>query len=230
MLKVRGRDNFDLGAPLEGDVHDVEWVPVAEPDAAAERREISAPNAPLQVGLGKSGPFLQGEALGAAAFRRLEGCFPHAGLVYFTDTTGGAAGSGVVWALAPGDDETPDVLRCVYVSAGQHEADRVDNLCVGPRGGMVMCEDGGGERGLLSLQRGNRLIGLDARSLAFAFAENNMIIESRMPRRPWIATGDFRGSEFAGVCYAPRGDRMFVNVQTPGVTFEIFGPWERGPL
>ena len=32
-------------------------------------------------------------------------------------------------------------------------------------------------------------------------------------------------SEFAGVCFSPDGQTMFVNMQTPGITFAIWGPW-----
>ena len=42
--------------------------------------------------------------------------------------------------------------------------------------------------------------------------------------------GDFRDSEFAGACFSPDGRWLFVNVQRPGVTFAITGPWERGAL
>lgn len=31
-------------------------------------------------------------------------------------------------------------------------------------------------------------------------------------------------------CFSPSGDRLFVNIQTPGITFEIEGPWEAGGL
>jgi hypothetical protein len=34
--------------------------------------------------------------------------------------------------------------------------------------------------------------------------------------------------EFAGATFS--GDWMFVNIQTPGVTFAITGPWSDGPL
>ena len=41
---------------------------------------------------------------------------------------------------------------------------------------------------------------------------------------------DPRGSEFAGACYSPNGQWLFVNVQSPGITFAITGPWENGAL
>jgi hypothetical protein len=35
------------------------------------------------------------------------------------------------------------------------------------------------------------------------------------------------GSEFAGATY---GRWLFVNIQSPGITFAITGPWGRGAL
>jgi secreted PhoX family phosphatase len=36
--------------------------------------------------------------------------------------------------------------------------------------------------------------------------------------------------EFAGANFSPDGETLFVNVQTPGRTFAIWGPWEDGAL
>jgi secreted PhoX family phosphatase len=33
--------------------------------------------------------------------------------------------------------------------------------------------------------------------------------------------------EFAGVTFSPDGETLFVNVQIPGLTFAIWGPWDR---
>lgn len=46
--------------------------------------------------------------------------------------------------------------------------------------------------------------------------------------KPFIVPDDYRGREFAGASFDPSGRYLFVNVQTPGVTFAIRGPWERG--
>ena len=45
-----------------------------------------------------------------------------------------------------------------------------------------------------------------------------------------VAAGDYRQSEWAGACYSPDGRWLFANIQTPGVTFAITGPWGQGPL
>lgn len=46
----------------------------------------------------------------------------------------------------------------------------------------------------------------------------------------FIAEGDYRQMEWAGVTFDPSGRWMFVNIQTPGITFAITGPWEKGLL
>jgi secreted PhoX family phosphatase len=225
MLKVTSADNRDLGAAVQGEQHDVEWLAIAEPNADPERLETLIAGVPGIFGAGKSGPYLQGESRGAAAFRRLEGCWYDAGLVYFTDTTGGAATAGALWVLDP----DAGVLRCAFASTGELHADHLDNVCFSPRGGILLCEDGGGIRSRAGLESGNRLIGLNGDS-AYPFAENNVRLDGTVRGRPWIARGDYRDREFAGACFSPQGEYLFVNVQVPGITFAISGPWERGPL
>ena len=34
-------------------------------------------------------------------------------------------------------------------------------------------------------------------------------------------------SEFAGATFSPDGSTLFVNIQSPGITFAITGPWRR---
>ena len=54
-----------------------------------------------------------------------------------------------------------------------------------------------------------------------------------MPDRPALfarlvdGTGD---DEFAGATFSPDGSTLFVNVQIPGYTLAITGPWHRGPV
>jgi secreted PhoX family phosphatase len=224
MLKVRGIDNAELGPAAEGASYEIEWVEIAEPDADPERFTALLPGLPAIFGAGRSGPYLQGEAAGAASFHRPEGCWHDRGSIYFTDTTGGPAEAGTLWAL-DGDADGVGVLTCVFASPGELQADHLDNLCVSPQGVMLLCEDGAGIRNSAGLVSGNRLIGLDGDGV-YTFAENNLVLDAPPPGRPWIRPDDYRDREFAGVCFSPRGDFLFVNVQVPGVTFQIWGPWD----
>ena len=60
----------------------------------------------------------------------------------------------------------------------------------------------------------------------FPFARNNVLLHGE---RNGIV-GDFRAREFAGATYSPDGRWFFVNVQVPGITFAITGPWDRPTL
>jgi hypothetical protein len=43
-----------------------------------------------------------------------------------------------------------------------------------------------------------------------------------------VFAGDYRGSELAGAVFD--GEWLFLNIQSPGITVAITGPWARGPL
>jgi secreted PhoX family phosphatase len=59
-----------------------------------------------------------------------------------------------------------------------------------------------------------------------AFAKNNVALNGE--RNGLV--GDFRGSERAGACYSPDGKWLFSNIQSPGISFAITGPWKAGAL
>jgi len=231
MLKVKGQPNADLRTPVQGDHFDVEWVTIADPDLNPEALVPPDPGFPPVSGAGRSGPYLQGEELGAARFQRGEGCWYHRGVIYWVDTSGGAAGEGVVWAYVPerrfgGRDR----LIALFVSPGVESANNPDNITLSPRGGILVCEDGGSFTGADGTTVGARLIGISGKGEAFTFAENNVVIDSVLPDRPLIPQDDYRGREFCGACFDPFGRTLFVNIQTPGITFAITGPWWRGGI
>ena len=226
MLKVADTARADLADVRPGDTHAVQWVPIAEPDSDPQRLVAPWGGGPPAAGAGPSGPWLQGDAEGGARFGRGEGCCFHDGVVYLVDTAGGDAGKGAVWAYVPGQE----LLTAIYVSPGGAHADNPDNIVVSPRGAIVVCEDGGGRRSLLGGTRGNRLLVIDRDGGAFELAENDVRLDASPPGRPAIRPGDYRASEFAGACFDPAGEVLFVNVQTPGITFAITGPWARGGL
>jgi secreted PhoX family phosphatase len=48
-----------------------------------------------------------------------------------------------------------------------------------------------------------------------------------------VARNSVNGSEFCGGTFSPDGRFLFVNMQTPGLTLAIEGPWDRraaGPV
>jgi secreted PhoX family phosphatase len=96
-----------------------------------------------------------------------------------------------------------------------------DNVTVSPRGGLVLCEDGSGRE---------YLHGLTPDGQIFRFAENNVVLPPEFQQTKGYS-GDFSGSEWAGATFEPKnGNWLFVNLQSPGITFAITGPWRRGAL
>jgi secreted PhoX family phosphatase len=154
----------------------------------------------------------QGLAEGAAAFTRLEGAWFDGGMVYFTSTDGGEAKLGQVWQYDP----TAESLTLIFESPDAAILSNPDNLTMSPRGGLVLCEDTEGSQYVRGLTFGGDV---------FDLAVN--------------LTND---SEWAGVCFSPDGETMFVNRQganrgpnppegnAQGMTFAIWGPWSGGPL
>lgn len=57
----------------------------------------------------------------------------------------------------------------------------------------------------------------------FPFAENDIVLAGE---RGYF--GDFTGSEWCGATFEPKnGNWLFVNIQGPGITFAITGPFSR---
>ena len=186
---------------------------------------ITNPDPPTPTGAGGlSTVFLEGLAVGGARFRRLEGCWYANGRIYFVSTNGGNMGFGQTWVYDP----TLSTLTMIFESPGHDVLDGPDNCCVTPRGGLILCEDAGGAQFLRALSPSGQIFDL-ARNL------RNTI-------------------EFAGVCFSPDGQTLFVNqygrstvrttqpyrgpLQIPvgperferAATLAIWGPWRSGPL
>jgi secreted PhoX family phosphatase len=201
MLKVKRAVNANLGASYpNGATFDVEWVPVENPD----NQSSTMP-----------GNFVwaQGQALGAATFARLEGCwYGNDKKIYIVSTSGGI-GQGQIWEY----DSKAETIALLFQSPSAAVLNMPDNITVSPRGGLVLCEDGSGEE---------FLHGLTVDGEIFKFAKNSVVLNGE---RNGIV-GDFTGSEFAGACYSPDGDWLFANIQSPGITVAITGPWQDGAL
>jgi len=202
MLKVRTTDRANLGASYaNGTQFDVEWVPIATPDS---------------VSTTMPGNFVwaQGRVQGAATFARLEGCwYGNDKKIYIVSTSGGGVTQGQVWEYEP----AAETIRLLFQSPGADVLNAPDNITVSPRGGLVLCEDGSGVE---------YLHGLTVNGEIFKFAQNSVVLKGE---RNGI-TGDFTNSEWAGACYSPDGHWLFANIQSPGITFAITGPWKSGAL
>jgi uncharacterized protein len=76
---------------------------------------------------------------------------------------------------------------------------------------------------------------LTADGETFVFAKNNVVLEPADIQRAgksreFIEPGDFREREWAGATFDPKGEVLFVNLQDPGITLAITGPWRDGTL
>ncbi len=204
MLAIDAAPRTDLRLGQHAGVtRGIHWVDIAQPDKA-------------HVDAGKfdgGGVFSQGLEGGGAIFGRLEGAWYSAGRVFVTSTDGGDAKMGQVWEL----DIRNQALRLIYESPGAEVLNMPDNLVVSPRGGLVLCEDGTANPCVHGLTRDGKIV---------RFARNNVVLNGE---RNGIA-GDFRHREFAGATFSPDGRWLFLNIQTPGFTVAITGPWERGVL
>ena len=120
------------------------------------------------------------------------------GEIFFTCTQGGTSQTGQVWRYTPGETGT---LTLLYESPSADTLDLCDNMTLAPWGDLILCEDGRGS---------NYLRGLTPDGKIYDFARNAHKDEA----------------EFCGACFSPDGKTMFVNVQNPGFTYAITGPWE----
>ena len=199
MLAVAGAPQADLRTGQTRDVWlPVAWVPISDPDPE---------------GIREDSVFAQGQAGGGATFARLEGTWHGGGRIFVVSTSGGEAEAGQVWEYDPRGER----IRLVFQSPGRDVLDMPDNLCVSPRGALVLCEDGDVDNYVRGLTLDGRL---------FPLAKNAVVLDGQ--RNGF--SGDFRHREFAGATFSPDGRWLFFNAQTPGITFAVTGPWADGPL
>lgn len=140
----------------------------------------------------------QGLAKGSARFRQSEGIAYADGSVYFCCTEGGASVNGQVFRI-----RLREQTLTLMVEPDEHTLlHGPDNLCAAPWGDLIACED-------THAGRENRLIGVTPQGRCYTLAHN----AHRM------------NGEFAGACFSADGGTLFVNIQRPGMTFAIWGPW-----
>ncbi len=134
---------------------------------------------------------------GAAIFKRGEGACYGNNEIYWTCTSGGEAGYGQVFRYDP----IANTVELFVESKGQGQLDYPDNITFTPFGHLMLCEDGADEQFIVGVNQAGEL---------YKFARNAI-----------------NNKEFAGACFSPDGQTMFVNIQNPGITFAIWGPWDK---
>ncbi len=229
-LSLAQSNQLGLLNPEVGDEYELEWVDIADPDA--DPRTVTG--LPGGVALAAvAGPTLQALAAGCARMSRGEGIWHADGKLFIVDTAAGVnaanqpgQGEGAVWELTLATMR----LRALFVSGAATAGNNPDNVTVSPRGGVVLCEDGGASPDTYG--NGARLLGLNAEGQAYIFCKNNVQLDAGplAAAGKTVAPGDYRGSEFCGACFDPQGRVLFCSIQTPGITLAITGPWAQGNL
>ena len=142
----------------------------------------------------------------AAVFARGEGMWYEKGMVYWACTNGGPNQKGQVFRYLPspeegnsGEESQPGQLEILSQPNDAGLLQMADNLTVAPWGDVIICEDGGPV---------NRFVGITPAGRIYTLARNAL-----------------DESEFAGSTFSPDGSTLFVNLQKPGISLAITGPW-----
>ncbi|KAB7705659.1 DUF839 domain-containing protein [Bacillus aerolatus] len=137
------------------------------------------------------------KAKGCIQFSRLEGAYFAGGVFWFDDTSAGAKKLGRIYRYIP----ATNTLELFYEASDANDMEMPDNICITPWGDLWFVEDGPGV---------DRIIGITPEGEIYQFAENKL-----------------NGSELCGPTFSSDGKTFFVNIQSPGITFAIWGPFAR---
>ncbi len=175
------------------------------------------------VDVDAEGPTEDALAKDCLHFNRLEGAYFSGGALWFCDTNGGEQRLGQIFRYIP----STNTLELFYEGddgAGMPGGDggtdfarleSPDNITVTPWGDVLVAEDGGGV---------NRLIGFTPEGESYVLALHNLpdpfLKDEGLPE-------NFR-SEVTGPTFSPDGQTLFFNVQVPGTTFAVWGPFPAG--
>lgn len=165
--------------------------------------DVASPNDDLR---------LQGRAKGAAVIVRGEGMSVEVEAatgqtcIWLVSTSGGPRGLGQLWCYRPARDEGgagershPGTLELVLEPRAMELLHNGDNLTLAPFGDLLVCEDNADAQHIVGITRDGGM---------YRFAANTK-----------------RDSEFAGATFSPDGSTLYVNLQAPGLTIAITGPW-----
>lgn len=145
---------------------------------------------------------------GAAIFGRGEGMWYGNRQIYFACTSGGIAEAGQIFIYRPSpaegtetESKQPGTLTLYLEPNNTQLLEYGDNLTVAPWGDVILCEDGAKEQYLRGVTPDGEIYTL--------------------ARSSYVGL-----SELCGVCFAPNHPTLFVNLQNPGITIAITGPWQ----
>ena len=151
----------------------------------------------------------RGHKAGAALFARGEGVIWDGDKLFFTSTSGGKAKFGQIFRYTPNADDdgskagtSSGTISLFLESNDPAFYNYGDNLCVMPNGHLMVCED------QYTSIVDNHLRGVNKDGKTYVFGRSQV------------------QTEFAGACFSPDGQTMFVNLYAPTYTFAITGPWE----
>ena len=139
---------------------------------------------------------IRGRANGAAVFARGEGLCIAGDSAFFTATIGGPARLGQLFEYR---NRNGGELRLFAEATGESLLHHADNLTMSPWGDLIVCEDTAANCGLVGVTPDG----------------------AQYP----LANHPYSTSELAGVCFAPDGKTLFVNIQHRGLTLAIHGRW-----
>lgn len=148
----------------------------------------------------------RGAEQGAATFARGEGLCNADGNFIFTCTIGGPSRLGQVFAYwpsphegTPAETDAPGHLVLIAEATEHSLLRHADNIIAAPWGDLLVGEDTSSHCGI---------VGIRPDGSQYAVADNA-----------------YSSSELAGPCFSPDGRILFVNIQYPGMTLAIRGPW-----
>lgn len=151
---------------------------------------------------------LRGYKQGAARFARGEGIWYGKNELFFACTNGGLKSYGQIFRYVPSkfegqerERESPGKLELFLEPNNLDTFQNCDNLTIAPWGDVIICED----------KADARIIGITPQGETYVIARNV----------------GYRQSEFAGPVFSPSGKTLFVNIQSPGLTLAITGPWNK---
>jgi len=163
-------------------------------------RDVQAPRDDLRA---------RGYKAGAARFARGEGIWYGRGEIYIACTNGGISKTGQIFRYRPSafegterESERPGRLDLYLEPNNTHLLQYCDNVTIAPWGDLIICEDGAEHNYLRGVTSGGKI----------------------------YTIGDsayHTHSELCGACFAPNHPTLFVNLQRPGLTLAITGPWDK---